>query len=295
LNGLSLTHILACPIRMDDRPDMPPGWQPEPPGARPSTEPEPQPPAPPPVRLRDGLVVLAVLFGAQLAGGLAVGLYLGVRFAAAGGDISDPQSLRELQARVMAPGIVGGVVASTLAVLIYAVRSLRGPARAARRRALGVVRSRAPALALAFATGVAIAVGYMLFAQFVARPTEPITRPGPLTQMGTSPGWPQWSWALIGLCSSPWIEEFVFRGQLLAALESAWGRRAAAVITTVLFLALHFQELIGYPPGAFGITALAVAALAARLWTGSVAAAMGVHFGYNAMIAGVVLAVTAAR
>lgn len=249
----------------------------------------------PPLRLRDGLAVLAVLLGAQLAGGFGVALSVGFVAALLGADTADPAVLREVHAVAMPAGIAGGTVASALALALYGWRSLRGPRRAERRRAVGVVAVPGWTLGVAALLGLAIALAYVGGVQLFWTP-EPIQNPGPMTKMGTTQGWPQWTWALVGLAFSPWIEEFVFRGQLLGALEAAWGRALAAVVSTALFLALHASEFAGFPPGAIGITAMALGALALRYRTGSVWPAMWLHFGYNALLAsGVLLASSLAR
>jgi membrane protease YdiL (CAAX protease family) len=248
----------------------------------------------PAVGLRDAWLVLAVFFGSQLVAGFALAAVFGFWFVATGGDPSDPADLERLQAVAMPAGIAGGTIGSGIALGVYAWRSLRGSARAERRSAVGAVRVRAAIVGLCFVIGIAIAVAYVAGIQLFWTP-EPIQNPGPMTRMGTAKGWPQWTWALLGLAFSPWMEEFVFRGQLLAALSAAWGRWAGAIVSTLLFLSLHLSELVGFPPGAFGITAMALAALAVRQWSGSVWPAIALHFGYNALLAsGVLLASYAA-
>ncbi|MGH0037231.1 MAG: CPBP family intramembrane glutamic endopeptidase [Myxococcota bacterium] len=249
----------------------------------------------PAVGLRDGATVLAVLVGSQILGGFGIAAAYGFFFVATGGDATDSSGVRALQTVAMPVGIAGGMIASALGLLAYGYWSLRGAERAARRRAVGAVRAPTLHLVVALATGITLAVAYVVGIQLFWTP-EPIVNPGPMTQMGTTPGWPQWTWALLGLAFSPWIEEFVFRGQLLAALDAAWGRFAGATLTTLLFLGLHASELLGFPPGALGITAMSLCALAARRVSGSFWPAMFVHFGYNALLAsGVLIAGAVAR
>ncbi len=244
-----------------------------------------------PVRLRDGAAILAVLFGGQILGALAVGVVMGVDFAAGGGDLTDRAQLVRLMRRVTPVGIVAGSITSFAAVLLYAFWSLRGDARRARRVAIGAVPTRWSAALASLVVGVAIAVGYIAIAHFLI-PPRPVVDPGPMTRMGTSPGWQPWGLATIAILFTPWLEEFVFRGQLLAALSQAWGTVVGATATTLLFLALHAPELAGYSPAALGITGVAAATLLVRLWSGSVIPAMTLHFGYNAVLAGTVVSAT---
>lgn len=246
----------------------------------------------PAIGLRDGVAVLAVLVVSQLLGGLAVAGTVWLVLRAGAGAAQGPAAEADLRALATQAGMAGGVVVCALALCLYGWRTLRGPERAPRRRAIGTERPRAWVLAASLLAGLLLAAAYAIGIQLFWTP-EPIENPGPLTRMGSTRGWPQWTWAVLGLAFSPWIEEFVFRGQLLAALSAAWGRLAGAIASTLLFLLLHVSELVGFPPGALGVTAMALAALAAREWTGSVWPAMLVHFGYNALLASAVLVATA--
>jgi membrane protease YdiL (CAAX protease family) len=67
------------------------------------------------------------------------------------------------------------------------------------------------------------------------------------------------------------------------------GALPAAVLTTFIFVALHFSELIYQPLATFAIGGLALAALAFRIRSNAIGPAIAVHFGYNATIAAMAL------
>jgi membrane protease YdiL (CAAX protease family) len=88
-------------------------------------------------------------------------------------------------------------------------------------------------------------------------------------------------WAILAIGVAPPTEELLFRGVLYAGFARSWGARAAAVVTTALFVALHAPEIRGYWPGWMVIASLGALALRARLRTGSLAPAIALHVGYN--------------
>jgi membrane protease YdiL (CAAX protease family) len=63
------------------------------------------------------------------------------------------------------------------------------------------------------------------------------------------------------------------------------GAVAAAALTTIIFVSLHFTELIYQPLAVFAIGGLALGALVLRLRSNAIGPAIAVHFGYNATIA----------
>ncbi|MGC8475909.1 MAG: CPBP family intramembrane glutamic endopeptidase [Acetobacteraceae bacterium] len=92
--------------------------------------------------------------------------------------------------------------------------------------------------------------------------------------------------------AAPLVEEFLFRGALIAAFAPRLGARWAAVLSTVLFVAVHAPEKLQYPPGFLDVTVMAAGAAWLRLRYRSIRPAVALHVLYNL---GVVLAAALLR
>jgi len=107
---------------------------------------------------------------------------------------------------------------------------------------------------------------------------------GPMVRAASSGGWPRHLWTLLALVIAPPVEEFMFRGVMFAGLSRSWSATTAGTVVTVLFLAIHLTEIWGFAPAVVSITALGIAALLARVLTGSLAPAIALHTAYNLVI-----------
>jgi membrane protease YdiL (CAAX protease family) len=115
-------------------------------------------------------------------------------------------------------------------------------------------------------------------------PLDATVQAGPLASMAQSPGSRQWLWAAFAVLCAPAIEEILFRGVMLTALQRAWGTICAAIVVSLIFVALHAGEAAGYPPAMVAIGAIGLLTLALRLRTGKIAPAIAAHAGYNLVI-----------
>jgi membrane protease YdiL (CAAX protease family) len=115
-------------------------------------------------------------------------------------------------------------------------------------------------------------------------PVDATVRNGPLASMAQSPGSRQWLWAAFAVLCAPAIEEILFRGVLLTALQRAWGTICAAAVVSLIFVTLHAGESAGYPPAMIAIGAVGLLTLVLRLRTGKIAPAIAAHAGYNLVI-----------
>lgn len=106
----------------------------------------------------------------------------------------------------------------------------------------------------------------------------------PFWQMVATPGLPQLLCGVIVMLLAPFTEEILFRGVLYAGYRKSFGAFWAAALTTGLFCLLHLPEVFHYATNLIGFLAASLAALAARLWSGAIGPAIGVHVGYNTMI-----------
>jgi membrane protease YdiL (CAAX protease family) len=91
------------------------------------------------------------------------------------------------------------------------------------------------------------------------------------------------------------VEEFVFRGVMWTGLSRSWNPWLAAIVVTLVFVALHLPETMGYPPALVGIGVMGLTALAMRVQSGSIVPAMFLHAAYNGMIVAAVVGGQAAR
>jgi membrane protease YdiL (CAAX protease family) len=224
-------------------------------------------------------VVYAV---AQLLAGLAVGIGVGIVFVLRGGNPADSESLRMAVKPVEGLAGVAGVLAGGIAVAAIELgRGRRSDPEL--RRAIGWSRAGLRSVGAAAACGALIALAYMTIAGMLWPPSAELV-PGPMTRMALTPGWQQETWRFAVLAISPPIEEFLFRGVLLAGLAAAWGSRAAAVVTALLFVSLHYFDVVAYLPAIGGLAAFCCVALYFRARTGSLAPPIAAHFGYNLML-----------
>jgi membrane protease YdiL (CAAX protease family) len=83
---------------------------------------------------------------------------------------------------------------------------------------------------------------------------------------------------------APFTEEILFRGVLYGGYRKSFGAFGAAVLTTGLFCMLHLPQVAHYTAMLIGVVVASLAELAARLSSGAVGPAIGVHAGYNTFL-----------
>lgn len=83
---------------------------------------------------------------------------------------------------------------------------------------------------------------------------------------------------------APPIEELLFRGIMFGGYRKSFGAARGGLLTTVIFVAMHFDRFISYPMAIFGITSLALVALMMRMRTNAIGPSISVHFGYNGFL-----------
>ncbi len=238
------------------------------------------------------LGLLAVYLGTQAVGGVLLGMAGPFIVAARGGDFRDADAGAKAALEFQAPvGIVCALLGGLLVLALVLRRARRGGGPSLLRQ-VGLVTPRLGSLVAAILIGALVAGVYLGLSTTLWRPA-PDTTLGPTTQMAAEGGWQRELWTFLGLVAAPPVEELVFRGALFAGFAWSWGVPAAAVVTSVLFIGLHYAEFQAYWPPAFGLTALALATLAVRIRTGSVWDAVAVHFGYNATLIAVARALLA--
>jgi membrane protease YdiL (CAAX protease family) len=211
-----------------------------------------------------------------------LGAVIGARIAVESGGVADAEAFAMALQSLAGPGACVAGAAAGLAVLRMLPRSLDERAGA------GVYVSWwAPAglreMVLPAVAGMLLAAAYVYVGDSFY-PVDATVQQGPLATMAQSPGSRQWLWATFAVLCAPAIEEILFRGVLLTALQRAWGTICAAAVVSLIFVALHAGEAAGYPPAMFAIGGVGVLTLVLRLRTGKIAPAISAHAGYNLVI-----------
>jgi membrane protease YdiL (CAAX protease family) len=211
-----------------------------------------------------------------------LGAVIGARIAVESGGAADPDAFAAALQALAGPGACVAGAAAGLAVLRMLPRhrdTHAGPAVAVSWWApAGLREITLPALAGMLLASTYVYVGDSFY------PVDATVQQGPLASMAQSPGSRQWLWAAFAVLCAPAIEEILFRGVMLTALQRAWGTICAAAVVSLIFVALHAGEAAGYPPAMFAIGAVGLLTLGLRLRSGKIAPAISAHAGYNLVI-----------
>ena len=246
----------------------------------PSTpSPPPMPPTPPPLPILGAgraLAVFLAYFGAQLVAGILVGIvFVGYALTR---NVRDPNIAADAPRLVVLPAALLGLVAGGLVALWMVRRTLPGPLPSALRE-IGWCRASARALLVSALAGAALAATYLfVLTPYAAAP--PADQWGPMSAAAGAGGWARHAWAVLALLAPP-VEEFVFRGVLLAGLRRSWSVASAATVVTALFVAAHFGEVLVYSPAFAAIILAGTATVVARIATGSLLPPIVLHGCYN--------------
>jgi membrane protease YdiL (CAAX protease family) len=240
------------------------------PDPNPPSTPLPESPSPPkPFRAGTAFLALGVTFLVQALTGFS-GL---VGFMILHPKVQDPMAHPDGMAALLFGGQVGFTVAAVIAGRQWA-RSLwddRTPS------GLGLFIPKTSAMVAAITVGGGLA-GAFLAAEHYSRGFRLAGLPP------TSSGLLQVVVSIVIVFLAPPSEEFLFRGLLLKGVEASWGRGWACVVVTVLFVAMHALQIrLNWHAGIF-ILLFSIAALAARLQTGSLVPPMAMHATYNLVI-----------
>jgi membrane protease YdiL (CAAX protease family) len=139
---------------------------------------------------------------------------------------------------------------------------------------LGLVRPSGRSVLLCFLVGAAIGAGeVLLISQVRGLHREPPDRS--IAWVGS---------LVVNLLLAPATEELLFRGLFLRGLAVRWGIRSAAIWSVVTYVLVDQAAALFDWPLLLADVVLALAALAARLRSGSLYGAMAIHFVYRAIV-----------
>ncbi|EKN00623.1 MULTISPECIES: CPBP family intramembrane glutamic endopeptidase [unclassified Acidocella] len=187
-------------------------------------------------------------------------------------DFHKPLSLMEI------------VISGELAVALWLVGALRrlGPALAQDGSPAGLAWRPARGQDYALALILALAVILLVLGIFHLLPPDPAKLQSlPSARMLSGPLWALPALLLAICVLAPIVEEILFRGILFAGLASRLGPVWAALLSSLLFAALHAPEKLHYPPGFVDVTLLALINCGLRLRLGSIRPGIALHIAYN--------------
>jgi len=244
----------------------------------------PPPPAPRIPRAGTAFLAFVTFFGAQLVGGLIVGVIAGVQLATSGIDLSNEAALERAMQGIIGDYIIYSLLPITifsgLAVLLVTRRMARDVMNVGDPDGVGWSNFSAAKFLVGLVAGIGVAATYIALASTVFVNYQHETQ-GPLSEMLTSGGLATVIVGIAAVLCAPLIEEFLFRGVMLAGFTRSFGLPAAVILSTALFVAVHIPELMHYWPGTIGVGGMAVVAVAVRIKMKSLGPAIAVHLGYN--------------
>jgi membrane protease YdiL (CAAX protease family) len=175
---------------------------------------------------------------------------------------------------------LAGYFASALWAVWYIGRL--GPARVRDGSVTGIAWRRAPRGAyFTAALAAAVIIMVVVIIVHIFPPNMAAVRNMPSAKLFAGPGWPALVLLVLAVFIAPPVEEYVFRGGLFAALASRVSPFWAGVITTAVFMAVHWQEKKFYLPGFIDVGLMAAAAAWMRVRFGSIRPGILLHLLYN--------------
>jgi membrane protease YdiL (CAAX protease family) len=244
-------------------------------------------PAPPPKRF--GAIQAWVIFfsyvGVQLILGFVIGVAFSIAYTVRHHGKAD--GMADAMFAPLAIGAVVGMVAGGALAWWLAHRAARRDPYQPSLALFGWAWSDSRSVLTAVLAGLAVGSVYMALATLFPPPDG--AKPGLVSRTLMRGGWPVYLWALFAVAVAPPVEEFVFRGVMWTGLARSWGPLAAAAAVTGTFVLLHVTEAGGYPLALVAIGSLGLAALAARVLSGSLVPAVLLHSGYNCVVVATVV------
>ncbi len=238
------------------------------------------PPAPRVLNGGFATAIFGIYLGGQFLAGIVIGFMGGFLngFQHATGTGSLTETLRQMMPfTIFLTMLLGG------AALFLSVFGFDIPLREASPTGAAWVRGRWRDIALGCGAGILAAVLWaFLLAHFFPNPEY--DRSDPWIHLSNLPFLSQALWTTAIVFLAPPIEELLFRGIIYGGYRKSLGAVWAGMLTTVLFVVMHFDRLISYPAALFGITTLALMALFIRVRTNAIGPCIALHFGYNGFL-----------
>jgi membrane protease YdiL (CAAX protease family) len=131
--------------------------------------------------------------------------------------------------------------------------------------------------------GLGLGFGFFALTEYGVLPPDDLPQPI-FDALLTAPLLLQIGWVLMFVLLFPVVEEILFRGFLFTGLAQSWGPTLAAIVTTVLFVAVHMPKVLEYWPALFAVTLIGTFTVFIRIRTGSLAPGIALHSTYNGVL-----------
>ena len=233
------------------------------------------------------MILLAYLAAQFTVGGL-VGMVAGIASEIQHRASGQPTDSAKLKEEIISATVIPAMVGGGLVMLCVSVLVLHGQLRDSSPTGAAWVTGSSKHVAQGLLAGMLAGCCYAAVAMALG-PRHGHTPMGPVARMAMTPGLPRVLWMFAVLALAPLIEELLFRGVLYGGYRRSFGPRGAALFTTFIFWLLHITESIHFLPAMLAIAMLALLALWFRLRSAAIGPAIAVHFGYNSMLALVVI------
>lgn len=235
---------------------------------------------------RHAFLVLFAFIGVQLLCGFVAGITAGVVAAASGVTTEQPE-FQEITAQVIRYSLLPIMAVAGIAMFLVARRVAADAIRDGGPMGVGWRPASLVSIAAGIFLGAMVSGVFLLGVALLYRGEGPETA-GPLVEMASQGALGRALLAILAVGLAPLIEEFLFRGVLLAGFTRSFGVTPAVMLCTFLFVILHITELLRFWPAAIPLTGLALVAMWLRLQARSVWPAIAAHLGYNGLIVGCV-------
>ncbi len=238
------------------------------------------PPAPRELKAGLAIGIFGVYLGAQVIGGFIAGLLIGISHPIQAGVHAHSDEMQAVMLwAIFLAMLLGGIA------VVWTVLAMELPVKDTSPTGPAWVRGSRRDIAKGLATGVIVSLFWLLLLATFGHQPQSDDEVGPMTRMGLTAGFGRIMWITMALLLAPPVEELLFRGVFYAGFRKSFGATVAALVTTGVFVFLHFPEFIYQPLAIVAITSLALVTLWLRLRTNAIGPSIAAHFGYNAVIA----------
>lgn len=246
-------------------------------------EAEPAPPLTAAFGPKQAFAVIGVHFGGQLAVGFVVAVVVGFALAfrsAVGGHAINPFRLSGglLMMVLLLSFAMGGGGAIGVSLIWR-----RGRLHSGEPTGFGLVRPAARTTLAGVAAAIALALAFRFVAPLLV-PFDPMGKLGPMTSAAMDSSAARALWIFFALLVAPPLEEYLFRGVLLAGLRARFSTLASAAVVTAIFVIGHVTEAIAYWPALLAIAGLGALTAGLRIWSGSILPGLAAHVAYNLVV-----------
>jgi len=232
---------------------------------------------------KDACLILFAYLATQLACGFLVGIVASLVAVATGVTPGETEEFKQITSQVLQYSLVPIMIISGFVVLSMA-RSMAADAMTdGSPLGIGWCRCSSFSLLIGALLGAMVSGSFLLLLSILFSGGQPVSE-GPLAEMASQGGITRLLFAILAVICAPLVEEFLFRGVMLAGLTRSWGLPVAVALCSTIFVALHIRELLRFWPATFGLAGIAALTMWLRIGTRSLGPAVAAHMGYNGLL-----------